>query len=393
MNNGRIIDLLQEQLLFSKRQIARQAEQLSAQAGLIGRLSNQITTLTDSVHSLEQALLQKDASLENLAAKNRALGDLVKCKSEKIEPPLPSSPQEESPKAGKKGPSPKERGNNNAKRKEHFELEVREHDIFPPMPELKPESTRPLKTVDSIRYEYIPPRFIKHVNHLHYYLHKGTVVCGKLPATPLLNSCHEASFIAGMLQLRYIYSMPVERIAKLFTENGFNLNKSTAHGLIRKTARMFDVLDETLKTAILEDPYLHMDETYSTILEEGPKSTTGKASCKGYIWATLAERQNLVHFFYENGSRARDVLTQYIKPDYQGAVQSDGLAQYKILETDEYPKTIRLACFQHCKRKFMNIGGNKDAEEIVEIINRLYREEHKIPPESLPGQILEHRKK
>ncbi|MEF3405881.1 IS66 family transposase [Parabacteroides merdae] len=49
-----------------------------------------------------------------------------------------------------------------------------------------------------------------------------------------MNSNYDASFIAGILQLRYIYSMPVERIIKLFAEHGFEMNKATAHGLIKK---------------------------------------------------------------------------------------------------------------------------------------------------------------
>ena len=80
-----------------------------------------------------------------------------------------------------------------------------------------------------------------------------------------------------------------------------------------------------------------MDESYYTVLEKGGKSSTEKASRKVYIWAALASHLRLVHFFYENGSRARKVLTQYIKPDYRGAIQTDGLGDYKILETDEYP--------------------------------------------------------
>ena len=184
----------------------------------------------------------------------------------------------------------------------------------------------------------------------------------------------------------------MERIVKFFAESGFELNKSTAHGLIRKAAEMMDVMEEVLREAIHEDDYLHMDETYYTILENGRKSSTGKKSCKGYVWAALASHSKLVHFFYENGSRARKVLTGYLRPDYRGAIQCDGLGDYKILETGEYPDAIRLGCCQHCKRKFLDIRQNKDAEDIIEIINRLYRKEHEIPPGYSPGQVLEYRK-
>jgi len=40
-----------------------------------------------------------------------------------------------------------------------------------------------------------------------------------------LNSSYSPSFAAGLLQMRYIYSMPVERIIKYFADNGFTLRK------------------------------------------------------------------------------------------------------------------------------------------------------------------------
>ena len=276
---------MEEQLRFSREQNAQAAEREKVLLEQNRAMTLQIELLTESVRSLEEALLAKDASAGKIRHTCRALGKLITNKSEKIAPVSPSladSPKTESP-------SPKERGNNNARRKEHFELEVQEHDIYPSLPDFPLELARFLKTVDSIRYEYIPPRYIKHVNHLHYYLYQGGIVYGKLPATPLLNSSYDASFIAGILQLRYIYSMPVERIVSFFTESGFEMSKSTAHGLIKKAAQLFDILEETLKEAILEDEYLHMDETYYTVLEKGPKSTTGKSSCKAYMWAALAK--------------------------------------------------------------------------------------------------------
>ena len=94
---------------------------------------------------------------------------------------------------------------------------------------------------------------------------KGTVYAGSLPAVPLLNSNYDASFIAGILQLRYIYSMPVN-VFKLFAEHGFEMNKATAHGLIKKAAGLFDLVEDVLKETVLSDNYLSMDESYYTVL-------------------------------------------------------------------------------------------------------------------------------
>ena len=49
---------------------------------------------------------------------------------------------------------------------------------------------------------------------------------GKTPKAMLLNSSYDSSFAAGLLQLRYVYSMPVERIVKYFADNGFVLRKA-----------------------------------------------------------------------------------------------------------------------------------------------------------------------
>jgi hypothetical protein len=85
---------------------------------------------------------------------------------------------------------------------------------------------------------------------------------GTIPRTPFLNSNFDGSFIAGILQLRYIYSMPIERIVKYFNEFEFDISKATVHGLVKKAAEQMDRLNEVLKKEILTCSYLNMDESY-----------------------------------------------------------------------------------------------------------------------------------
>ena len=390
MNKERIIRLLQAQLDFSQKQNQQQAEQLCKQSEQISHLSAQIESLIATIRSLEESLQSKEGLLEKEKAQKKALKQLLKKDSEKITPPLVTDKTLQSqPATGK--PAPAERGNNKAKRKEYFDLEIEEHDIYPHQPDFDINHAVWVKKVDSIRYTCIPPRIIKSIYHIHHYAYQGKIVCVKAPVTPLLNSNYDASLIAYIMQLRYIYSLPVERILKLLAENGFELKKSTAHGLIAKAAKLFEYLEKSLKGAILEDDYIHMDETYYTILEPSANKPEGKASSKGYIWSALAHNLNLIHFFYDKGSRARKVFTDYLPADYQRVIQSDGYAVYKILETDEYLDAHRLPCLQHCKRKFLEITGNKDARAIVYIMNELYQGEHRKPPGLSSQEVLIYR--
>ena len=383
-----MIELLEDQLkLFSEREKIH-LEQLIRQSAQIEKLSVQVGSLTDTVRSLEESLLQKNGDMQKLEGKTRGMSKLLSNKSEKIVcDPVKENPAETDPPV-----SLKDRGNNNAKRKEHFFLKTIVEHVYPDDPAFDKDKARVIGSVDSIMYTYSKATFTKTIYRQYNCVQQEKVYSGKAPRSPLQNSNYDASFIAGMLQLRYVYSMPVERIVKYFTENGFELNKATAHGLIKKSAGLMDRLDDALHTAILEDDYLCMDESYHTILTK-EKNKDGKGVRKGYIWAALANKKKLIQYFYENGSRSREVLTNYIGNQYKGAIQSDGLINYKILETDAYPDIIRLACFQHCKRQFLDIENDKEAIGIVNTINRLYQAEHKIEEKWPPDKILKYRQK
>lgn len=59
---------------------------------------------------------------------------------------------------------------------------------------------------------------------------------GKAPISPFLNSNFDSSFLAYLIQQRYVYGMPVERIMKYLNEIGIEIPKATIHGLIEKSA-------------------------------------------------------------------------------------------------------------------------------------------------------------
>lgn len=378
------IKLLQKDLEFARGQILDLEAKLAAQTELARQKDLRIGELTRENQSLEEALKNKDDSLQKARNAKRAMAKLLKNKSEKVAPKA-------APPKGKAAPSPKERGNNNAKRKEFYDLEVREHDVYPSDPGFDIAKDRLLWTKDTIRYEVIPPRFIKDIYHVHSYDCQGGIASGQAPAAPLLNSNYGASVMAAMLQLRYVYSMPVERIIKYFAENGFAINKPTAHNLIKKAAEKLDYLEKPLHQAILDDKYIHTDEVHYTVLVAPEGKPGAKATRKVYFWNVLGHNVNLTEFFYKNGSRAREAMTAYM-PAYSGADQTDGYAAYGILDTDAYPGTIHLCCAQHLKRKFIDCGeGDKDAGKIIDIVNQLYHIEHTLP-DLPPPQLLAYRR-
>ena len=233
----------------------------------------------------------------------------------------------------------------------------------------------------------------------------GRLYRGKAPSTPFLNSSYESSAIAHIMRLRYGYAMPVESICRMLREDGFNMSKKTADGLLRKTSGILESLYLALRDTVLKANYLNIDETYYRILSEkkpetaenGGASGTGcstgrdtvdnngssiagmpaaRGSRKGYIWLVASRQLKLSYFIYDCGSRSQKVILDELT-GFHGCVQSDGYSAYKKLETDDYKGIQRISCLQHIKRKFLDCGeNNTEARKMVRMINKLYRKEH-----------------
>lgn len=332
----------------------------------------QIEALTQEVSSLRQLLVEKG---EQEAKQKRIIKGLSKIQANESEKQNVSAPANTADKAGQE-PKPMiyAKTNNGAKRKEHYEVETVEEDVYPDDPRYDAVKARLVKTREVIRYKLIPMRFIKTVYHVHIYSQDGEIMQGKAPDAPFLNSQYDGSFIAGMAQLRYIYSMPVERIVKYFTENGFDMDKATANGLLAKSAALFENLHKAIAQAVREDDYKAGDETYHNVLVE-TRNSKGKHIKKGYIWCVEGVRSRLAYFFYHDGSRAQEIIHDYIG-DSTGAFQSDGYTAYRNMEKKK-SGVIRLACLQHGKRKFLGCGDDFDARVVVRLINYLYHQDHK----------------
>ena len=358
MKKDEIVSMLQQQNAFLQQQLEE--------------ANRKVDELLREVSELRELLVLKNQEEQKQQNIIKGLTKIQQNKSEKQTPSVAAS-KEPAPDSNDTQttpePKPREKTNYGAKRKEHYEVEVEEEDVYPADSRFDEMKARLIGTHDVVRYILVPMRFIKKVYHVHVYTQDGSIMEGRAPLAPLQGSNYDGSFIAGIAQLRYIYSMPVERIVKYFSENGFDMDKGTAHGLLRKTETIFENLYKAMGLAVKEDDYLAGDETYHCVLVKVPG---GKGSKKGYIWVVTAMHTGLVYYFYHDGSRGQDVILNYIG-DYGGTFQSDGFYPYRKMAA----QLTRLSCLQHVKRKFLDCGDDdEEAQAIVRLINELYQMEH-----------------
>lgn len=361
MNYRELAEISQEQNRVLMETIATLNNSLESQRQTIELLTNEIS-------ELKSILLKKDAKGEKLVNQLNGLTKItLPKKTERVSYTDNTMKPDTTP-----APTPKERGNNGAKRKVYDNLEEIIEEVYPSHPEFiaRRDDAKFMFYRDVVRYKFLPPKLIKHIYRCNSYNLNDTVYDAKAPITPFLNSNFDSSVIANLMQQRYIYGLPVERIVRYFSEIGMDIPKQTAHGLLTKGAELLDRLSPVLRDAILSDSYLHFDETYHTVLDKDSKG----GSRKGYFWVVLSNKSKLINYFIDEiASRSRSAFTSYLPQSYSGAIQTDGYSSYKVLDGWSYSKVKRLGCIQHCKRKFLEIAQQPIAKEFIDTYNEFYR--------------------
>ena len=150
--------MLQQQIVFLQQQL--------------GEANRKVDELLRKVSSLEELLVQKNAEEQKQQNIIKGLSKLQQNKSEKQTPsaatadvPAPESNDEQTAPE----PRPREKTNYGARRKEHYEVEVEEEDIYPTDARFDEMKARLIDTHDVVRYILVPMRFIKKVYHVHVY--------------------------------------------------------------------------------------------------------------------------------------------------------------------------------------------------------------------------------
>ena len=145
MKKDEIISMLQQQIAFLQQQL--------------GEANRKVDELLRKVSSLEELLVRKNQEEQKQHNIIKGLAKIQQNKSEKQTPSVAASNDgQTAPK-----PKPRERTNYGAKRKEHYEVEVEEEDVYPTDSRFDEMKARLIDTRDVVRYILVPMRFIKKV--------------------------------------------------------------------------------------------------------------------------------------------------------------------------------------------------------------------------------------
>lgn len=325
-----------------------------------------IETLQATVAELRAALSSKADAQEALAKSNRQLAAMVKNANKQNER---QNVSEDTSKECHK-PQPVKRRDYAASCK-HEEWV----DVYPEGYAPDDEGVRDTGLCDECIRFCMVRGYIKCV---HYKLHKmskdGNIRQAKAPVAPIFNSEFDASVIAFILNLRFAFSLPFERILKQIHQMDFILSKTTCFNLVKGAYSLIEPLGPVLLRAILDTKYLGMDETYYKLINCVEKNAKGKKVRKIYFWELYADTLGLVYYGFAHGSRSEEAGAGFLQ-DFIGFLQSDAYTFYKKLEKDPDNGIIRLSCIQHTKRNFLDLAF-EIAQEIARLYGMLHHKEH-----------------
>lgn len=161
------------------------------------------------------------------------------------------------------------------------------------------------------------------------------------------------------------------------TDMGMQVSPNTLRNWLKKGKKYLDKLVTVLKEVALEkDCIVNCDETWCKVRKYDHYK-------KCYIWVLVNKAEKIVIFFYEDGSRGRDVLTNFLGDAELKSIMSDEYNAYVFIGDElkaantntSLGKTTHQVCLAHARAKFMKASeqaGDKNADVFIKYIGQLY---------------------
>lgn len=196
------------------------------------------------------------------------------------------------------------------------------------------------------------------------------VVTATKPKQPIEKGMASPRLLASLATQKYVDGMPLHRQTQAFARIGLDLDRTTMANWMVACGALVQPLINLIQERLLEQPFLHMDETKVQVLKEPGR----KPQTQSYMWVLRSTLHPAVLFHYAP-SRGGDIPRQMLD-GFNGALMVDGYEGYSGV--CEENAITRLGCWAHARRGFMDAkkangeGKASKADEVLALIQTLY---------------------
>lgn len=213
-----------------------------------------------------------------------------------------------------------------------------------------------------------------------------------MPYPVIQHSYASPSTVAQVIHQKYELAVPLYRQEKEWESLGVSISRATMSNWILVSYRdWLSPIVKCLRTELLKQHYLHVDETTVQVMnEEGRKNTTDS-----YMWVYCSAKnsEQPVKFFDYRPGRSGTFPQIFLK-DYKGYIHTDAYKGYEKVEG-----ITRCLCWTHMRRYFADALpkdlNNPEATlpaQAITYINKIFEIEKKLEvlsPEGRRRQRLE----
>jgi transposase len=223
-----------------------------------------------------------------------------------------------------------------------------------------------VQALHHIRYKYACPCCEKYL------------ITAAKPAQPIEKSIASPGLLAYIATQKHVDALPLYRQVEIFKRIGVEMDRGTLANWMVKCGQLIQPLINLIHEKILEQHFLHVDETVVQVLSEPNRA----AQSNSYMWVlrSTLPTASAVLFRYEP-TRSGDVAQELLR-DFTGALMVDGYEGYNA--TCIKNGITRLGCWAHARRKFIEAQKNQPkgktgkADQALAYIQQLYRIEQTI---------------
>jgi transposase len=251
-------------------------------------------------------------------------------------------------------------------------LPVVEEVIEPEPVQAAPQQWRCIGEEVSEQLDYEPAHFLRRRTIRKKYVHRVDLdqapVIAPLPLRLQDRSLPAPGLLTQVLVSKYCDHLPLYRQEQIYARrHQVHLPRQTLARWVALAADWLKPIYEAIRTGVLADGYVQVDETPINYLEPGH----GRAK-QGYLWT--GSRPGGDVFFHWQTSRATACLNQVIPPNFTGTLQCDGYAAYRAF-AQQRDQVALAGCWAHVRRKFYEAVASapKLAGWFLRQIQSLYR--------------------
>lgn len=198
------------------------------------------------------------------------------------------------------------------------------------------------------------------------------VVTAKNPKQPIEKSIAAPGLLAYISVNKYCDGLPLYRQAEALKRSGIKLDRSSMANWMIKCGQLIQPLINRIQDTLLEQPFLHMDETPVQVLKEEGKA----AQSKSYMWVVANKTSASPAVLFNYSSSRSGEVPKVLLSDFSGALMVDGYEGYQGVCSEN--KLTRLGCWAHARRKFVEAqrqqpkGKSGKADMALSFIQKLY---------------------